>query len=138
MSNSQRPGISVLPRFLRLLCQVTPGKNTGVGYHALLQGSSRPRDQIHISQVFCIGRWILYQQHHLGNPKSESESFSVVSDPFCNNTVCIVHGVLPDGILEWVAFLFSRGSSNPGIKPRFPALQADFLPTELKGSPQTS
>ena len=48
----------------------------------------------------------------------------------CNHTVCIVHGVLPDGILEWVAFLFSRGSSNPGIKPRFPALQADYLPAE--------
>ena len=34
-------------------------------------------------------------------------------------------------ILEWVAFPFSRGSSNPGIKPRSPALQVDSLPAEL-------
>ena len=34
-----------------------PGRNTGVGYHFLLQGSSQPRDQIRVS---CIGRQILY------------------------------------------------------------------------------
>ena len=28
---------------------------------------------------------------------------------------------------------FSRGSSQPGIEPRSPALQADSLPTELSG-----
>ena len=38
-----------------------------------------------------------------------------------------VHGILQAKILEWVAMLSSRGSSNPGIEPRspaFPALQA--------------
>ena len=35
-------------------------------------------------------------------------------------------------ILEWVAFSFS----NPGIKPRSPALQADSLPAEPKGKPR--
>ena len=34
-------------------------------------------------------------------------------------------------ILEWVAYPFPGGSSRPGIKPGFPALQADSLPTEL-------
>ena len=29
----------------------SPGKNTGVGYHALLQGSSQPKDRTHVS---CI------------------------------------------------------------------------------------
>ena len=48
----------------------------------------------------------------------------------CNPMVCVVHGVLPDRIPEQVAFLFSRGSSNPGIKPRFPTLQAGSLPSE--------
>ena len=34
-------------------------------------------------------------------------------------------------IPEWVAFPFSRGNlPNPGIKPRSPALQVDFLPAE--------
>ena len=37
--------------------------------------------------------------------------------------------------LEWVAFPFSRGSSNPGIKPRSPTLQAAALPAEAQGKP---
>ena len=41
-----------------------------------------------------------------------------------------VHGILQARTLEWVAFPFSRGSSQPGIEPRPPALQADALPAE--------
>jgi len=33
-------------------------------------------------------------------------------------------------ILERVAIPFSRRSSNPGIKPRFPIMQAGSLPSE--------
>ena len=40
----------------------------------------------------------------------------------------IVHGILQVKILEWVAFPFSRGSSQPGIKPRCPTSLADSLP----------
>ena len=32
----------------------SPGKNTGVGYHFLLQGSSHPGDLTRVSQVSCI------------------------------------------------------------------------------------
>ena len=32
------------------------------------KGSSQPRDQTHISDVFCIGRQFLYHLHHLGSP----------------------------------------------------------------------
>ena len=46
-----------------------------------------------------------------------------------------VHGILQARILEWVAFPFSRGSSNPGIEPRSPALQADSSPAEPQGKP---
>ena len=38
----------------------SPGKNTGVGCRTLLQGSSQPRDQTHISYVSCIGRQVLH------------------------------------------------------------------------------
>ena len=38
-------------------------------------------------------------------------------------------------ILEWVAYPFSRGSSDPEIKPGSPALEADSLPAELPGKP---
>ena len=32
------------------------------------RGSSRPRNQTHISFVSCIGGQVLYHQHHLGSP----------------------------------------------------------------------
>ena len=30
--------------------------------------SSRPRNQIRISCISCISKWILYHEHHLGSP----------------------------------------------------------------------
>ena len=39
-------------------------------------------------------------------------------------------------MLEWIAISFSRGSSDPGIKPGSPALQADALPSEPPGKPK--
>ena len=53
-------------------------------------------------------RQILYQLGHKGSPR----------------------------ILEWVAYPFSRGSSDSGIEPVSPALQVDSLPTELSGNPE--
>ena len=46
----------------RLFCPWDfPGKNTGVGCHSLLRGSSQSRDRIETqSWVSCIGRWDLY------------------------------------------------------------------------------
>ena len=43
-----------------------------------------------------------------------------------------VHGILQARILEWVAIPSPGDLPNPGIEPRFPALQADSLPTELQ------
>ena len=47
-----------------------------------------------------------------------------------------VHGILQARILVWVAMPSSRGPSNPGIKPRSPALQVDSLPAEPQGKPE--
>ena len=47
----------------------------------------------------------------------------------CSLTGCAVHGILQARILEWVAILFFRGSSQP----ESPALQADSLPPEPPG-----
>ena len=44
-------------------------------------------------------------------------------------------GILQARVLEWVAMPFSRGSSNPGIKPRSPTLQVDSLLSEPPGKP---
>ena len=43
----------------------------------------------------------------------------------CDPTDYTGHGILEARILEWVAFPFSRGSFQPGIEPRSPALQAN-------------
>ena len=55
----------------------------------------------------------------------------------CNPMDCIVHGILQARILEWIAFPFSRGSSQPRDLPRSPALQADSLLAEHKGGRNT-
>ena len=86
----------------------SPGKNTGVGCHFLLQ---------------CM------------KVKSESgvaQSCPTLCNPMdCSPPVSSVHEVLQTRILEWVAMLFSRGSSWPGIEhPSLlsPTLQAGSLP----------
>ena len=55
-------------------------------------------------------------------------------------TLCVpmdhtVHGILQARIPEWVAFPFSKGLPNPGIKPTSPELQADSLSAEPQGKP---
>ena len=59
----------------------------------------------------------------------ESESHSVVSDSLRPHQA---------RMLEWVAFPFSRGSSNTGIEPRSPALQVNSLPAEPPGKPKNT
>ena len=51
---------------------------------------------------------------------------------FCDPRDCTVHGILQARILEWVAFPFSRGSSQL----RSPTLQVDSLPAEPQEKPQ--
>ena len=57
-----------------------------------------------------VAQW--FGLHAFTAVKSESESDSVVSSSLwlCD---CIVHGILQVRTLEWVAFPFSRGSSQP-------------------------
>ena len=49
----------------------------------------------------------------------------------CNPMDYTILGILQARIMEWAAFSFSRGSSQP----RSPALQADSLPSEPPGKP---
>ena len=46
------------------------------------------------------------------------------------------NGILQARILEWIAIPFSRGYSDPDIKPRSPTLQGDSLLSEPQGKPQ--
>ena len=56
----------------------------------------------------------------------------------CFPMVYTVHGILQARILEWVAFAFSRGSSQPWIEPRSPTLQVDSSPAEPQGKPKNT
>ena len=44
-----------------------------------------------------------------------------------------VHGILKEGLLDWVAIPSSRASSQPRDEPRSLALQVDSLPSEPPG-----
>ena len=53
----------------------------------------------------------------------------------CNTMYYTVHGILQARILEWVAFPFSRGSSQPKDQT---ALQADSLPAGPQAKPKNT
>ena len=55
----------------------------------------------------------------------------------CDPIDYTLHGILQARILEWVDFPFSGDLPNSGIEMGSPALQADSLPTELSGKPQS-
>ena len=98
----------------------SPGKNTGVGCHALLQGIL-PNQESNLGIV----HWKLVTQ-----------SCPTLCDSMdCTLSCSSVHGILQARVLEWVAMSFSRGSSWLGFEPRSPTLQADSLPAEAQGKP---
>ena len=68
-----------------------------------------------------------------------TQSYPTLYDPMdCSLLGSFAHGILQARILEWVAISFSRGSSrsDPGIKPRSPALQANALTSAPPGKPR--
>ena len=69
--------------------------------------------------------------------KSEKvKSHPTLCDPMdCSPPGSSGHGILQARILEWIAILFSRGLTDPGIEPGSPALEADSLPSETSGNP---
>ena len=65
-----------------------------------------------------------------------AQSCLTLCDPMdCSPPGSSVHGILQARTLGWVAIPSSRGFRNPGIKPRYPPLQADSSPSEPPGKP---
>ena len=56
----------------------------------------------------------------------------------CGPMSYTVHGLLPARILEWGPFPSPGNLPNPGVEPRFPALQADSSPAEPPGKPKNT
>ena len=53
----------------------------------------------------------------------------------CSSPGFSVHGILQARILAWVVVPPPGNPPDPGIKPRTPTLQVDFLPSEPPGKP---
>ena len=74
--------------------------------------------------------------------KSESESHSIMSDSLRPHGLYSPWNSLRQntgvGSLSLLQGIFPTQGSNPGIKSRYPALQADSLPAEPQGKPKTT
>ena len=105
--------------------------------------SSWPRDQICVSSIFCTGTWNPYCLYHLEIPFIRS------SIKLSKNRSVLLDSLWSHGLdNSWS----SSGQNtavdsfipppenlpNPGIEPGSPALQVDYLPTELSGKPHTT
>ena len=108
----------------RLLCPWdSPGKNTAVGCHFLLQGNFQPRNWTQISHIASRCFNMLYQLSYMGS-QVEAKYMQGLENPWNSlgqntRTPCPSPAELRD----------------PGIKPGSAALHADSLPTELSGKP---
>ena len=102
-------------------------------------GSSRPRDQIHISCIFCVDRLILY---HWATWEALCVCVCVcvcmcvlVAQPCptifnsmdCSLPGSSVHGILQVRILEWVTIPFSSGSSWPRDQTQVSCITGTFF-----------
>ena len=102
------------------------GDRVPMGFR-LKQGWKMGKDQIPVG--------VLYGRSKVGTTvKVISESRSVMSDS------CDPHGlyILQARILRWVAFPFSRGSSQFRDRTQSPTLQVDSLPAETQGKPENT
>ena len=85
----------------------SPGKNTRVGCHALLQGIF-PTQGSNPGLLHC--RRILYCLSHQGSPWKVKVSQSTLT--FCDPMFYTEHGILQARILGWVVYPFSSRSSQ--------------------------
>ena len=96
----------------------SPGKNTGVGCHFILQGIFLTQES-NPGLLHC--KQILYHLSHQGSPciwpsggGLGPESCLILATPMdCSPSGSSVREIFQARILEWVAISFSRGSSQP-------------------------
>ena len=88
----------------------SPGKNTGVGCHALLQGIF-PTQELNQGPLLC--RQIRYQLSYQKESEVAQLGLTLCDPMDCSLLGSSVHGIFQARVLEWVAISFSRGSSQP-------------------------
>ena len=80
-----------------------------MGCHALLKGIF-PTQGLNLGLLHC--RQIFYCLNQQGSEVKVAQSCPTLCDPMDY----AVHGILQARILEWVAFPFSGGSSQPRVQ----------------------
>ena len=134
--NCSPPGPSVLGD--------SPGKNTGVGCHAILQGIFSTQGS-NPGLPHC--RWIPYRLSHQGSPifraaaaaAKSLQSCPTLCDPIdCSPPGSPVPGILQARILQWVAMPSSRGSSKRRDQTQVSRIAGRFLTSELSGKPKNT
>ena len=68
--------------------------------------------ELYITDIIIYNYYIIYNIYYT-NYNYVKVKFAQLCLILCDPMVCIVHGILQARILEWVAFPFSRGSSQP-------------------------
>ena len=113
----------------RLLCPWnSPGKNTGLGCHSLLQGIF-PTQGLNLGLLHC--RQILYHLSHQGSPSTDSQTHKSIL-----NKIDYFKTVVKNHYTRFSITQVTQFSSNCGY-PGTPALQADSLLSEPPGKPTT-
>ena len=115
----------------------SPGKNTGVGCHAFLQGICPTQGSTQVSRI--AGGFFTILATKEARVYIVSVSRSVVSDSAMPWTTAYQAALSlrfsRQGYRSELPFPSPGHLPNPGIEPGSPALQADSLPTELQGKP---
>ena len=108
----------------------SPGKNTGVGCHFLLQ-CMKVKSESEVAQS-CL---TLSDPMHCSLPGFSSCARLSATPWTAAHQAPLSMRFSRQGY--WSGLLFSPPGDlpNPGIEPRSPALQSDSLPTELQGKP---
>ena len=100
-------------------------------------GSSRPRDQTCVSYISCIGRRVLYQEHHLGNPPFYKKRFCKSTETKASSSIDWLrdglYKILPKGS-QAVHFQDQpQGQLSPEIKSS-PISKNDHIHIRMKTS----
>ena len=126
----------------------SPGKNTGVGCHFLLQcmkvksesevvqsfptlsdpmDCSPPGPSIHGIFQARVLEWgaIIFSTLRVAKRSKVKAIQSCLT--LCDPMDCTVHGILLARILEWVAYPFSRGSSQPRNQTRVSCIAGGYF-----------
>ena len=94
---------------------------------------------VNFSCALClqITKYFIFSHHYCVSLVAQSSP--ILCDPMdCSLQTPLSMGILQARITEWLPWLPPGVLPNPGIEPRSPALQADYLPSEPPGKPKNT